>query len=72
MDGFEVLLESLEINCDVIVLTECWLSSQTANLPSLDGYCTHKTNSNMNQNDGVVVYIKNNLKVLVEEPRVQK
>lgn len=71
MDGFEVLLESLDINCDVIVLTECWLSSQTANLPSLDGYCTHKTNSNMNQNDGVVVYIKNNLKVLVEEPRVQ-
>lgn len=68
MNGFEVLLQNLDISCDIIVLTECWLSKQTVKLPSLDGYYSYKTDRNINQNDGLVVYIKNNLRTIKEEP----
>lgn len=68
MHGFEVLLQRLDISSDVIVLTECWLSKQKLNLPTLDGYYSYKTERNINQNDGLVVYIKNNLQTTKEEP----
>ncbi|KAJ8720281.1 hypothetical protein PYW07_012324 [Mythimna separata] len=68
MTGFEVLLQDLDLSCDIIVLTECWLSKQTTNLPSLDGYYSYRSHRNINQNDGVVVYIKNNLRTIKEEP----
>lgn len=67
-DGFQVLLQNLGICCDIIVLTECWLSKKAANIPSLDGYNLHKSDRTFNQNDGIVVYIKNNLKTVVDEP----
>lgn len=71
MNGFELLLQNLDISSDIIVLTECWLSNQTTSLPCLDGYYPHKTDKNINQNDGLVIYIKNNLKTIVEEPLFQ-
>lgn len=63
----QVLLERLKLSCDIIVLSECWLS-RVSNLPLLQGYNSHKTNDNYNQNDGIVVYTNNNLKCTVEEP----
>lgn len=68
MNGFEVLLQDLDVSCDIIVLTECWLSKQMDNLPSLDGYYSYRSDININQNDGLVVYIKNNLRTVREEP----
>ncbi|KAJ8732469.1 hypothetical protein PYW07_015068 [Mythimna separata] len=68
LTGFEVLLQDLDVSCDILVLTECWLSKNTTNLPSLDGYYSYRSNININQNDGVVVYIKNNLRTIREEP----
>lgn len=67
-NGLQVLLQNLDICCDIIVLTECWLSKQTTNIPSLAGFNLHKSVRTLNQNDGIVVYIKNNLKTLVDEP----
>lgn len=66
--GFQLLLQNLDLCCDIIVLTECWLSKQADNLPSLDGYTLYKTNLNTNQNDGLIAYIKTTLEVTVEEP----
>lgn len=71
MNGFEVLLQSIDVSCDIIVLTECWLSKQTGNLPSLDGYYSYQTERTINQNDGLVVFIKNNLQTSKEEPLFQ-
>ena len=70
IDGFAVLLQNLDVSCDIIILTECWLSKQTV-LPYLDGFYSRRTDTNINQNDGVVVYIKDSLKTVVEEPVFQ-
>lgn len=56
MSDFDVLLHRLNISCDYIILTECWLS-KTATIPKLDGYATFQTRNNPIQNDGVVAYI---------------
>lgn len=62
-----VLLRRLSLSCDIILLSECWLSN-VINLPSLQGYNSHRTNDNYNQNDGLVVYTANTLQCIVEEP----
>lgn len=62
-----VLLKRLDLPCDIIVLSECWLSC-IVSLPLLQGYNSYKTNDNYNQNDGVVVYTNSNLECVVEEP----
>ncbi|XP_048482809.1 uncharacterized protein LOC125489786 [Plutella xylostella] len=54
-----VLLSRIDISCDVIILTECWLSKNLT-LPVLDGFCCYCSNSN-NQNDGVVLYVRKKL-----------
>lgn len=66
--GLLVLLQQIGFELDILVLTECWLSC-CPNIPSLDNYDYYKTSNNANQNEGVVVYIKNNIKVIVEEPQ---
>lgn len=68
--GLEVLLQRLSINCDIIILTECWLSELSI-LPHLTGYVCHATKQNHIQNDGVVIYAHANLNIKVEEPLVQ-
>lgn len=62
-----VLLSLIKINCDVIVLTECWLSKLT-NVPILDGYNSHYTLNTQNQNDGIVIFTKQYLSCTVQEP----
>lgn len=68
IDSFNIFLQRLDFECDIIVLTECWLSNRQDNLPVMPGYCLLYTKINNNQNDGVVVYSKESLKVTVEEP----
>lgn len=66
-DNLSVFQQRLNINCDVVVLTECWLGKHSK-LPNMPGYNIYSSKINYNQNDGVVVYIRNNLNVTVEEP----
>lgn len=68
-DNYCSFQQRLNINCDIIVLTECWLSIHS-HLPLLPDYSIHKSNFNYNQNDGIVVYTKNFLNVTVEEPDI--
>lgn len=66
-----VLLAELRCTVDVIILTECWLS-KISNIPSIPEYNSYFSTVNKNQNDGVVIYVKNNLKCLVEYPTLSE
>lgn len=62
-----VLLSILQMRCDVVVLSECWLSKATS-IPQIQGFTAYHTSNIINQNDGVVVYIRSDLKHNVMEP----
>lgn len=66
-DEICILSERLNLESDIIVLSECWLSYVGA-LPTLDGFESYSTAKNYNQNDGVVVLIKKQLAHTIEEP----
>lgn len=66
LPGFETLLSRIKINIDIIILTECWLSL-TPVIPQLESYLSYSTKNNFNQNDGVVLYVKDYLEHTVEE-----
>ena len=63
----QVLLNLTKINLDIVILTECWLS-KVSDLPVLDGFESHSTAVNINQNDGVIIYKKRGLQGSVWEP----
>lgn len=64
-DSLCILLDRLSFEVDVIILTECWLSKCTI-IPKIHGYSSHSSNFN-NQNEGVVLYLKNSIRASVEE-----
>lgn len=66
-DDLIVMLTVTNMDYDVIVLSECWLS-KVAHPPELSGYLSYKSDNNRNQNDGVVVYIKKQLHSVVSFP----
>lgn len=71
-NNFETLLARIPFECDVLVLTECWLSClSNAYIPTLPNYTLYKTTIHQNQNDGVVVYAKSNLSTIFEEPNFE-
>jgi hypothetical protein len=71
IDSFNVFLHRLNYDCDIIVLTECWLNNRYDNIPGIPGYVTHYSTINHNQNDGVIVYIREPLEVKIEEPNLK-
>lgn len=64
---FQTLLVRSMTDWDLIILTECWLHNNR-NLPSLEGYNSALTEKNFTQNEGVVVFFKKHLKLVVSEP----
>lgn len=71
MPGLETLLTRLKLDCDIIILTECWLS-RTSVIPNLPGYRFEITKNNPKQNDGVVIYFREHLRLKVIEPNVEE
>lgn len=71
MPEFEILIERLKFDLEVIVLTECWIGSSPC-IPGLNGYNSFHTRYCNKQNDGVVLYVKKNLSFSVEEPSFQE
>lgn len=65
-DDLLLTLSSFKFSTDVIVLTECRLNSNKP-IPTLNNYNSYTTTCHMNQNDGVVVYIKSTLKPKIKE-----
>lgn len=68
-DNLLTLLTLINVDFDMIILTECWLSKVT-NLPVLNGYQSHSTKNITNQNDGVIIFTKTGLNIKVWEPNV--
>lgn len=66
-DSFLALLYRINLDCDVIVLTECWLKSNYV-IPSINNYSHYYTTQLKNQNDGVIVYVRNVGSCSVVEP----
>ena len=64
----DLLLNLAELSCevDILILTECRLDINKP-IPILNNYSSHFTLRKLNQNDGVVAYIKNNQQVQVTE-----
>lgn len=66
IDDLEINLNMLNINIDLIVLTECRINSQKP-LPLKPNYSTYSSTNKTNQNDGVVVFMNNRIKHTVKE-----
>lgn len=66
-DKFTVFLIGLEVSCDIIILSECWLNPNSI-IPVLEGYVSYHTSNPKNQNDGVIIYIKTGLLHNTTEP----
>lgn len=54
-----------------MVFTECWLP-KTHSIPQIENYRHFKTNNNLTQNEGVVVYLKKTLNVQIDEPTISE
>lgn len=67
--AFLPLLAMIKTECEIIILTECWLQ-KVINIPIIPGFHFHATKNNTNQNDGVVLYIKDNINCSVIEPQL--
>lgn len=65
-DQLLILLKRICTKCDIIVLSECWLSV-AERIPVLDGYTSYRSDYS-NQNDGVVFYIRNGLEYSIYQP----
>lgn len=59
LDEFLTLLQGINIKFNCIVLTEAWLTEQEPE--SLPGYNMYRSQDNINQSDGVVVYLDSSL-----------
>lgn len=68
---FTVLLKRINITCDLIIFSECWLAFNPI-IPPLNNYITYTSTNPVNQNDGVVAYVSNNLlNVSICEPPIE-
>lgn len=65
-DNFLLSLPSLKFKTDVLIFTECRLNANKP-LPHINNYQCYSTKNLLNQNDGVVMYVKNTLKHKVKE-----
>lgn len=57
-DDFQIALAQIGLDVDVVILTECRLNSNKP-IPVLNNYASFYTSNHLNQNDGVVAYVRN-------------
>lgn len=65
-DEFLVFVQSLMIKFDVVVLTETWNIQYEIDKYKIPGYNMHYNNGTFNQNDGVVVYVREGIQQTVQ------
>lgn len=71
LDRFLVILRRLNMDMDIIVLTECWISAGSM-IGTIDGYLSFSSSKFINQNGGVVVYVKECWSPIVNEPNLSE
>ncbi|KAL0893228.1 hypothetical protein ABMA27_014835 [Loxostege sticticalis] len=64
-DELCIFLNMINVNVDIIILTECWLS-KVINVPVLQGFNSYCSNWR-NQNDGVIIFIREEMKCKVSD-----
>lgn len=62
-----VMLQQLDEEIDIIILTECRIKKETYSPKHLDNYKVFNTTQHKNQNDGVIIYLKNEIHGIVKE-----
>lgn len=67
LDSFCLLLKRTKVDIDILVLTECWLDAIKP-IPQIRGYNSFATSNLLNQNDGIVIYVRDNITCTVDEP----
>lgn len=70
IDDLDINITTFDITIDVIVLTECRINHDKP-LPQKPNYITYNSTKQVNQNDGVVVFVKESLKHSVKEILLQ-
>lgn len=65
-DDLQVTLSELNFDVDILILTECRLDPNKQ-IPLLNNYTGYQSTKLLNQNDGVVIYIKNNHRAKVSD-----
>lgn len=70
LSDFNVLLARIDMNIDIIILTECWLAS-IPNIPQIAGFNSHSTSQLYNQNDGLITYYRDSLSCKTYEPKIK-
>lgn len=71
LDDLQITLSSLKYDIDFLILTECRLDSKKP-LPKINNYSSFSTTRHVNQNDGVTIFYKNNLKPKIKEVILQE
>jgi hypothetical protein len=71
LDYFKCVLKRANLMPDVIVLTECWLPV-CPQLPVLHGYNCFASDQHYLQNDGVIIFVKEQLSVKVQKMYVKE
>lgn len=66
IDDLTTTLADLKFEVDLMIMTECRLNAQRT-IPDIVNYAGFATTNNLNQNDGVVAYVKDHHKVSVRE-----
>jgi hypothetical protein len=67
IDLLLVFISRFSTLLDIIVLTECW-TNENYTPPPINNYVIYQTKKYLNQNDGVVVYIRDTYVAKVYEP----
>ncbi|CAG4967195.1 unnamed protein product [Colias eurytheme] len=59
----------MDMQLDVIVLTECWTNADSTP-PTIDQYDMFYSQHSLNQNDGIVAYVRRGLNTMCHEPHM--
>lgn len=60
-EEFVLLLQSMRVDFDLLVLTECWLRETDGSVFHIPGYITSYSYAKQNKNDGILVFVKDTL-----------
>lgn len=66
LDNFLIYVTRLRLQIHVIILSECWCDENSVP-PTIDGFTVYFTKRSFNQNDGVIMYIRNEINATVKE-----
>lgn len=69
IDSLLLFIANADVEMDVIVLTECWINKHSI-IPCIKNYNFVSSTQTLNQNDGVIVYVRKNLPFVSYEPSI--